>query len=147
MAPDVSTLPIGRDLAPGYAAYRRGATVDVHDEAVFRYFLSIERNRAEQAGRSVILVLASLRSTPGHSQRLRPRTASAVFAALGASVREVDFVGWFRDGQVAAAALVQQRPPQPSNIAARIAETMKRDLRDDAAAVRLRVVSLGAAPR
>ena len=51
MAPDVSTLPIGRDLAPGYAAYRRGATVNVHDEAVFRYFLSIERNRAEQAGR------------------------------------------------------------------------------------------------
>jgi hypothetical protein len=147
MAPDASALTSSPDLAPGYAPYRRGATVDVHSEAVFRYFLNIERKRAEQAGRSVVLVLVSIRSTPGRSLRLAPRTASAIVSALGSSVREVDFVGWFRDGHVAAAALAQQRPPQRSAIAARVEETLKRELRDASAMVKLRVVSLGAARR
>ena len=144
MAQDVSAPIVGIDVAPGYAAYRRGATVDVHNEAAFRYFLAVERRRAEHAGRSVLLVLVSLRSAPGRTQRLTPRAASAIFAALGSSVREVDFVGWFRDGHVAAAALIQRGRPQAAVISARITDTLKRELRDAGMSLRLRAVPLGA---
>jgi len=143
MPSDASALTTKRDLAPGYAAYRRAATVDVHNEAVFRHLLNIERKRAEQASRSVLLVLVSIRGTPGRSDRVAPRTASAVFSALGSSVREVDFIGWFRDGQVAAAVLVHQGPDQSSTITARITERLKRELRDAAPTLRLRAISLG----
>ena len=134
--------PIVGALATGYAPYRRAAA-DVHNEATFRYFLDIERRRAEHAGHSVVLVLVSLRSAPGCNQRLAPRTAAAVFGALGASVREVDFVGWFRHGQVAAATLVQRGSPQSTAITARLTEALKRELRDLGVTLRLRVVPLG----
>ena len=147
MAPDVSELTSSSDLALGYAASRRRTVADVYSEAVFRYFLNIERRRAEHAGRSVVLVLVSLRNPPGSSQPLGHRAATSIFSALASSVREVDFVGWFRDGYVAAAALAQQGPPQPSIIGTRINDAMRRELGGEAATVRLRVVSLGAARR
>jgi hypothetical protein len=130
-------------LAPAYAVFRSGADASVHNEAAFRHFLAIERRRAEHAGRSVLLVLVSLCDTPGRSQRLTPRAATAIFSALGSSVRDVDFVGWFRDGHVAAAAVIQRGRPQPDAIAARIGATLRRDLRETGAKLRLRAVALG----
>ena len=44
---------------------------------------------------------------PGRRAKLTDATAAALFRGLGASVREVDFVGWYREGQVAAAVLAQ----------------------------------------
>jgi hypothetical protein len=143
MAQDASAPVAVPDTAPGYSAYRTGTAGDVHNEPAFRYFLAVERRRAEQAGRSVLLVLVSLHSAPGRSQRLAPPEASAIFRALGASVREVDFVGWFRDGHVAAAALIQRGRPDPNAIAPRIVNTLKRELGEDTASLRLRVIPLG----
>src|ERR1041384_331880 len=130
MAQDGSAPMITPDVAPGYAVYRGSGVGDVHNEPAFRYFLALERRRAEQAGYSLLLVLGSLRSAPGRNQRLTPRSAAAIFAALGSSVREVDFVGWFRDSQVAAAAVIQRGRPEPDGVAGRINETLKRELRD-----------------
>lgn len=144
MAQDASAPIVVSDSAPGYTAYRTGTAGVVHNEPAFRYFLALERRRAERAGRSVLLALVSLRSTPGRSQQLTSRAASAIFRALGSSVREVDFVGWFRDGHVAAAALIQRGRPEPNVIAARIANTLKRELAEAATDLRLRVVPLGA---
>src|SRR5262245_49725281 len=119
MAQDASAPIVVSDPAPGYAALTAAAG-DVHNEAAFRYFLAVERRRAEQGSRSVLLVLVSLRSTQGRTQRLTQSAAGAIFRALGSSVREVDFVGWFRDSHVAAAALIQRSRPEPDAVAARI---------------------------
>ena len=143
MAQDASAPVAVPDTAPGYSAHRTGTVGDVHNEPAFRYFLAVERRRAEQAGRSVLLVLVSLRSTPGRSRLLTPRAAAAIFRALGSAVREVDFVGWFRDGHVAAAGLIQRGRPESHAVAPRIANTLQRELEEDAADLRLRVVPLG----
>jgi hypothetical protein len=144
MAQDASAPSVGTDIASGYAAYGDTTTIVVHDEAAFRHFLGIERRRADISSREVLLVLVSLRgSAPGQSQRLAMRTANRIFSALGSSVREVDFVGWWRDSHVAAAALIQRGRPQTAAIALRIANTLKNELGDGANSVRLRVVPLG----
>jgi len=144
MAQDASAPLVHPDEAPAFTAHLSGRAGVVHNEAAFRHFLTIERRRAEQSGRTVLLVLVALQRTPGRNQRLTPQTAAAIFGALGSSVREVDFVGWFRDGQVAAAALIHRGRPQPDAIAERITNMLKTGLRDEDAGLRLRIVPLGA---
>ena len=45
--------------------------------------------------------------SPGAHAKLTDATAAALFGGLGACVREVDFVGWYREGYVAGAVLTQ----------------------------------------
>ena len=49
----------------------------------------------------------AVRQSLGRRAQLTDATAAAVFRGLGGSVREVDFVGWYQEGQVAAAVLSQ----------------------------------------
>ena len=79
---------------PAYTGFRGGPVGQAYNEAAFRYFLDADRRRVERSGRSIILVLASIRQSPGRAARLPDATAAAFFAGLAAGVREVDFVGW-----------------------------------------------------
>lgn len=143
MAQDASAPSAGADVAPGYRGYRNDPPV-VHDEATFRHLLGIERRRADLTGRGLLLVLVSKRgAAPGRTLRLTPRDGDSIFAALGVSVREVDFVGWFRDGHVASAVLIQRGRPQTGAIVARITDTVKSELRVADGHLRVRVVTLG----
>jgi hypothetical protein len=76
-----------------------------YNEAAFRYFLNVERNRAEQTRRPLLLVVIRARKQLQTRQHLVPEMARAVLSALATCVREVDLVGWYRDGLVAAALL------------------------------------------
>jgi hypothetical protein len=82
-----------------------GVAGPIYNEAAFRYFLALELKRANRSARRLLLVLVSLRKRDRERVVLPPRTAAAVFSALTTCVREVDFVGWHRDGLVAAALL------------------------------------------
>jgi predicted signal transduction protein with EAL and GGDEF domain len=67
---------------------------------------------------------------------------------LSASVREVDFVGWYREGHVAAAALAQGTKMIDGRAAALIGDRMVVELRkrlsaSDSRNLRVRVVRLG----
>jgi len=95
------------DRVPAYAQYRGGPVGHAFNEAAFRYFLAIDRRRAERSPRSLLLVLASIRQGHAAHARLSDTTAAALFSGLGECVREVDFVGWYREGRVAAAVLAQ----------------------------------------
>ena len=75
-----------------------------YNEAAFRYFLDIERRRAERAARPLLLVLVKLRSTSEATPDTR------VVSALARCVREADFVGWLREGVTAAAVLALNAP-------------------------------------
>jgi len=92
---------------PAYSGFRAGQVGQAYNEAAFRYFLAVDRLRAQRSQRPVILVLASLRESPGRSAHLSQHLAAVFFAGLAASVREVDFVGWFRERRVAGAVLAQ----------------------------------------
>ena len=82
------------------------SVVDVYQEADFRYFLGIERQRAERRGRSLLLVLVNVRAIGAPRSRIEA-VAAIVFAVLGACVRESDFIGWYRQTEAAGAVLVQ----------------------------------------
>jgi hypothetical protein len=133
------------ESTPGYAGYDGGAAGRAHNEAAFRHFLNIERRRAGRSGRAVVLVLVSLRERPGTDAVLTTAAAAGIFSALGLSVREVDFVGWYRDGRVAAAALIQRAIPLPATcqrIAERVTETLQQQSIDSSLPARIRVIPL-----
>ena len=97
---------LNRELKPAYAPLPDGAGSRAYNEAAFRHFLAIERRRAEYSNRSVLLVLVSLRSDTPRMQ-LPETTATAILCGLAEAVREVDFIGWFREGCVAGAVLAE----------------------------------------
>jgi hypothetical protein len=118
-----------------------------YDEKAFRYFLALERKRAERAGRSLVLLLVNLKSEPGQDSRIAPATAAKLFPALWLSLREVDFIGWLREGRVAAAVLAQgaELPAAPTfrRVNDRLSKAVADRLPVQAARrLRLRVVEL-----
>jgi len=90
---------------PAYSGFVSGVGRQAYNQAAFRHFLAIERLRAQTTSQTVLLVLVSGRRVPGAAISLSDATAASVFRGLGESVREVDFVGWFREGRVAGAVL------------------------------------------
>jgi hypothetical protein len=118
----------------------------VYNEAAFRHFLAVDRWRAARSRRSVLLVLAGVQQSPGLDTKLTDATAAALFGVLGGCVREVDFVGWYREGYVAAAVLAQSSKPSgdgPHLIAERILLALRKRLSgDEARNLRVRVVRL-----
>ena len=132
---------------PGYSGLRGGLIGQAYNEAAFRYFLAVDRLRAERMRRSILLVLASIRPTPGRSAHLTHSTAAAMFAGLAAGVREVDFLGWYRQGRVAGAVLAQAgylSDRQAGRVAERILAAIRREIRAGRGPfVHVRVVRLG----
>src|SRR5262245_11318032 len=99
------------ESVPDYSKFSCGTARRAYNETAFRHFLAIERRRAERSMRPLLLVLATLRPRPGREATLTDETSAALFDGLGASIREVDFAGWFRDGRVAGAVLAQGGQP------------------------------------
>ena len=128
--------------------FHSGQVCQAYNEAAFRYFLAVERARALRSQRFLYLVLVSLRQPAGRRARLTDAVAMAIFRGLNAAVREVDFVGWYLDGQVPAATLAQSASAgidaAPAAIAARVmAELHKRLSPGDSSNLRVRVIRLG----
>ena len=89
---------------PAYTGFASGGSL-AYNQAAFRHFLAIERRRAEGSTRAVLLILVDVRPPARAGAKLTTANAAAIFRGLGESVREVDFVGWFREGRVAGAVL------------------------------------------
>lgn len=88
---------------------------EAYTEETFRHFLTIERKRAERAGRTVLLLLVHLHAADSGSAPAA--VASRLFGALTACLREIDFIGWYRAGRVAGAVLVQgPEAPTPDRV-------------------------------
>ncbi len=134
------------NVTPAYSGFRAGQIGQAYNQAAFRHFLAVDRLRAERSRRLVILVLAFVREAPGRSARLTQNTAAVIFAGLAASVREVDFVGWFYEGRVAGAVLAQgpDAAGRRTTISHRILTTLRTSLSPDRARnVQVRVIRLG----
>jgi hypothetical protein len=126
----------------------QGLAGDVYTEQAFRHFLDIERVRAARSGRTFFLLLVSLRRCPEHGTRFGSVAATSLLQGLGVCVREIDFIGWHRDGRVAGAVLAQGLDEPGPDAAKRIVERVTRVLSDHltasvASRLRVRVVQLG----
>ena len=78
-----------------------------YSEEAFRYFLGLERKRADRSGRSLLLLLVNLTTDGNGDSGLTAAISARLFAGLSLCVRDVDFIGWYREGRVAGAVLTQ----------------------------------------
>src|SRR5688572_3970908 len=125
---------------PSYSGFSGGAAGQASNQTAFRHFLAIERRRADRSGRPLLLVLVALRGR--QADRIADSTAASIFRGLGETVREVDFVGWLREGVVAGAVLTQGAGVNAGPTQALVAERVMRALRAHVPAIlanRLRV--------
>ena len=118
-----------------------------YNEEAFRYFLALERKRSERSRRSFLLLLVNMKKQPGMSDRIPPAVAARIFSGLGLSVREVDFIGWFREERVAGAVLTQgAHAPEgeaSAGIGQRVIETLSESVPSDVAGrLHVRVLQL-----
>jgi len=107
-----------------------GSTGHAHNEEAFRYLLTVERKRASRARRSLLLLLVNLRKQPGGSLRIPVDVAESIFSSLWGNVREVDFIGWFREERIAGAVLTQGAHQPESEVARRVGQRLSDALRD-----------------
>jgi len=128
-----------------------GEICQAYNEVAFRYFLEIERKRAERSLRPLLLILVKLRRHSAYPAVSAPQMFAKVFSALDACVREVDLVGWYREGVIAAAVLVAGAPASElvrNRLRARVLRVLRERLSpDEAARVHVRVVAFGHRPR
>jgi len=104
----------------GYAL--DGRLGDFYNEEAFRHLLEIERTRAERSDCSFLLLLVRLGRCPEQGDTISRAVCPALFSGLSLCVREVDFVGWYREGRVAGAVLAQGLDIPGSDAPARIVE-------------------------
>jgi hypothetical protein len=104
----------------GYAL--DGRLGDFYNEEAFRHLLEIERARAERSDCSFLLLLVRLGKCPEHDVRVSREVGPTLLSGLSFCVREVDFVGWYREGRVAGAVLAQGLDIPGSDAPARIVE-------------------------
>jgi hypothetical protein len=135
------------DRTAGYSEFQSGPLGPAYNEAAFRHFLAMDQARAQRSQRFLYLVLLALRESPGRRARLTDSTSAALFRGLGSSVREVDYVGWYHEGRVAAAVLaqgVEATGNVATTVAARLVASMKKTLpAAQLADLRVRIVRLG----
>ena len=126
----------------------QGRTGNVYTEQAFRHFLDVECVRAVRAGRTFFLLLVSLRRCPEQGTRFGTGAATSLLQGLGLCVREIDFIGWHRDGRVAGAVLAQGFEEPGPDASQRIVKRVTCVLSDClpasvAGRLRVRVVQLG----
>ena len=76
-----------------------------YDEEAFRYFLSIEKARAERARKPIRVLLASFEPAPDQPAAFPRGLAAQVFDGLRLTLRDTDVVGWHEQDRVAAAVM------------------------------------------
>jgi hypothetical protein len=77
-----------------------------YNEEAFRYFLAVEQKRTEVSLGCSLLVLVNAKEKSVIDGRLSPGMAAKIFTAMWRSFREIDYIGWFRQGRVAGAVLI-----------------------------------------
>lgn len=120
----------------------------IYSEEAFRHMLAIERKRATRSNRSLLLLLVRFKGAPGSRVEIPPAVSAAVFSGLALCVREIDVVGWHREGRIAGAVLAQGHSALNSHAVPRIVERVTSALRRRLSAnetknLDVRVVSLG----
>jgi hypothetical protein len=121
----------------------------VYDEEAFDHFLQHERQRATMTDRACFLLLVGLRPQASRDgQGMSRSVSSGVFSGLESCVREVDVIGWYRQGRLAGAVLPQgpdaSAPLAAASVTARVTRALHQTLPSEVAnQLRVRVVRLG----
>ncbi len=75
-----------------------------HEEA-FRYLLEAESKRSKRSGHGYHLLLVYHTDVHGAVMPMDSDAASRIIDALARSLRETDYIGWYREGRIAGGVL------------------------------------------
>ena len=125
-----------------------GQKGQIYSEEAFRHLLAIERKRASRSNRSLLLLLVRFKGVSGRRVEIPPAVSAALFSGLALCVREIDVVGWHREGRIAGAVLAQGHSVLNSHAVPRIIERVTDVLRrrlstNETKNLDVRVISLG----
>jgi len=101
----------------------------IYAEDAFQHFLNLERERSIRSGRRSLLVRIGLKSRDGSSKTLR-RVADGLFAGLEESIRETDFMGWYREPRVVGAVLTELAGERSTDVLATVVARIQRACED-----------------
>jgi hypothetical protein len=76
-----------------------------YNQEAFRYLLDSESKRSKRSGRFCQILLIFSTDAQGRIVQMDSYVAKTVMAALPRSLRETDYIGWYRDGHIVGAVL------------------------------------------
>jgi hypothetical protein len=119
-----------------------------YNEKAFRYFLALERKRSARSGHTSLVLLVDFRRLKRAGTQINSAVIAKVFPCLWISLRQTDFVGWYREERVAGAVLTGPVPPAGPGtseaVTARINAVLRKNLRPDLAGhLHVRVYQIG----
>jgi hypothetical protein len=124
---DVDFLPETLDCLSGGLAHD-GTCPVAYNEDAFRYFLDMERRRAEVSGRPLLLLLVDFKKQDHGDRPMPSATADRLFVALAACLRDTDFVGWYHEGRVIGAVLTQDTASTDTAVVDMVARRVTEEL-------------------
>ena len=86
----------------GMASFFQSGT---YNQETFRYILESESNRSERSGQFCQILLLYWTDAQGRIVQMDSHVAKTVIAASSRSLRETDYIGWYRDGRIVGAIL------------------------------------------
>ena len=115
-----------------------------YNQEVFRYLLERELKRSERSGHFCRILLIHSTDAQGRIVLMDSHVAKAVITSSSRSLRETDYIGWYRDGHIVGAVLtglVQETMAHVSmHMQPRLAEIIQAQLGvDEASCLQIRV--------
>jgi hypothetical protein len=103
-----------------------------YNQEAFRYLLESEKKRSERSGYFCQILLVYWTDAQGRIAQMDSHVAMTVMAALSRSLRETDYIGWYRHGRIVGAVLtvlVQESMAQvASHLQKRLVEILRAEL-------------------
>src|SRR5262249_17396987 len=100
----------------------------VYDEETFRYFMELDRRRAERSKGSFLLVLVEWSGQSNETTPFEPKVADRLFSLMTPCLRGTDFLGWYDQGRIAAAVLTQLGGAAGTDVSSLVMERLDRAL-------------------
>jgi len=79
--------------------------IGAYNQETFRYLLESESKRSERSGHFCRILLVYWTDVQGRDVQMNSYAAKTVMAVLSRSLRDTDYIGWYREGRIAGAVL------------------------------------------
>ena len=98
-----------------------------HEEA-FRYLLQAEYKRFQRTGQGYHILLLYRGEAQDQALPIQSHCSTVVFDALSQSLRETDYIGWYREGHIIGGVLTVSEPDSIIEVHKRIHERVTKTL-------------------
>ena len=92
-------------LSEGRKSTERFSQIGAYNQEAFRYLLESESIRSKRSGYLCQILLVFWIDAQGRIVQMDSYAAKTVMAALSRSLRDTDYIGWYREGRIAGAVL------------------------------------------